>query len=65
MNEDNEPVHTADPPGDATCCVSRKRWTTPQVILSEMALQQVGAPVNPAVAPFDVKGATTNSGDGS
>jgi hypothetical protein len=65
MNEDNETIHTAGPPGSATCCVSRKRWVTPRVILSEMVLQQVGAPVNPGVAPFDVKGGTTNSGDGS
>jgi hypothetical protein len=44
----------------------RKRWTTPRVILSEMVLQQVGAPVNPAVAPHDVKGGgSTASGDGS
>ena len=42
-----------------------KRWTAPRVILSEMVLQNVGAPVNPGVVPTDVKGATTNSGDGS
>ena len=43
----------------------RRRWTTPRVILSEMVLQNVGAPVNPGVAPFDVKGGDTASGDGS
>ena len=43
----------------------RRRWTTPRVILSEMVLQNVGAPVNPGVAPLDVKGGSTNSGDGS
>jgi len=44
---------------------NRKRWATPRIILSEMVLQQVGAPVNPGVAPFDVKGGDTASGDGS
>jgi hypothetical protein len=46
-----------------TATAERKRWTTPRVILSEMA--DAGSPFNPGALPVDVKGAGTASGLGS
>jgi hypothetical protein len=63
MKDDHEPIHAAGPPDVANYGFSRKRWTTPRVILSEMA--DVGSPYNPGVLSVDVKGTGTASGDGS
>lgn len=62
MGIDNEPAGAVGEPAISVCTGSRRRWTTPRVILSEV-LQRVASPYNKTFIA-DVKGGGTASGDG-